>query len=231
MKGNSLETGEEARLYPRFDRLRLSISSVPVLTLPAFSVTLPSATRLDCKGDCVDRRSVIRGHADRRDVLRSALHFIWPLPVTTGMAATSSRNWRPRVSKRIKRVLFLISLMAGYSAKTSAYALDENLKQQLMGLDPQTRLEQACDLEVMLRISREYKSYQADKVIAYTFGPTTTKGNSVSAPGAVFRSRENWYHLSYQCETGPRHLDVKTLKYKIGAKIPRSDWEKHDLYN
>lgn len=135
------------------------------------------------------------------------------------------------VSKRIKRAILFIGLISGSGAGASAYGLDNSLKQQLMGLDPQTRLEQTCDLETMFRISRENKSYQADKVIAYTFKPATVKGNSVNAPGAVFRSRENWYHLSYQCETGPRHLDVKSLKYKIGAKIPHSDWAQHDLYN
>ena len=135
------------------------------------------------------------------------------------------------MSKHIKRVIFFVSLVSGYGAGTSAYALDENLKQQLMGLDPQTRLEQAYDLEVMLRISREYKSYQADKVIAYTFSDPDMGENSIHAPGAVFRSRGDWYHLTYNCVTGPKHINVRSLDYKIGEKVPREKWTKYYLYD
>lgn len=135
------------------------------------------------------------------------------------------------MSKRVARFIFFLGVISGLGAETSAYGLDDSLKQQLMGLDPQTRLEQTCDAETMIRISREHTSYQADKVIAYTFETTVVKGNSIAAPGAVFRSRGDWYHLSYQCQTGPRHLDVKSLKYVIGSKIPRNNWERYDLYN
>ncbi|AYD04655.1 DUF930 domain-containing protein [Neorhizobium sp. NCHU2750] len=114
----------------------------------------------------------------------------------------------------------------------AAYALkDERLNGQLLKLDPATRLEQTCDTEVMLRINRENRKFGVDKVIAYTFGDTTTSENMVEAPGAVLRSRGQWYRLQYVCRTGPRHLDAHELKYKIGPVVPRSKWKKYYLYD
>lgn len=111
------------------------------------------------------------------------------------------------------------------------HALDADTKRQLMRLAPQARLEQACDTEAMRHINKDDDVYAADKVIAYTFKDPVFEHDAVIAPGAVFRSRGDWYHLSYECSTGPRHLDVQSLNYKIGDKIPRSAWEKYDLYN
>ncbi|PWW02277.1 uncharacterized protein DUF930 [Hoeflea marina] len=97
-------------------------------------------------------------------------------------------------------------------------------------LDPATRLEQTCDTEVMRLINRE-ETFNVDKVIAYTFDDTIVRRNAIKAPGAVFRSRGDWYRLSFDCVTGPQHLNARALDYKIGAKIPRSSWQDYYLYD
>jgi hypothetical protein len=113
-----------------------------------------------------------------------------------------------------------------------AWALDsERLNRELLKLDPVTRLEQACDTEVMLRINKENRDYSVDKVIAYTFTNPTIGPNSIKAPGAALRSRGTWYHLSFYCETEAEHLDAKKLSYEIGTAIPREDWEQYYLYD
>lgn len=114
----------------------------------------------------------------------------------------------------------------------SAWALnDERLNRQLMKLDKDTRLEQTCDTEVMYRINRENRKFKVDKVISYAFGDSVINDALIEAPKAVFRSRGHWYHLSYTCRTGPRHLDAHKLSYEIGPEIPRKEWAKHYLYN
>jgi hypothetical protein len=55
--------------------------------------------------------------------------------------------------------------------------------------------------------------------------------NSIKAPGAVFRSKGDWYHLTYDCETGPQHIHVRSLSIEIGSKVPREDWAPHYLYD
>lgn len=100
-----------------------------------------------------------------------------------------------------------------------------------MRLEPTARLEQACDTELMSRINKEHNQFRVDKVIAYTFSDPSYKGDSIDAPGASFRSRGDWYHLAYQCSTGPRRLGVKDLSYEVGEKVERQDWKKYSLYN
>lgn len=114
----------------------------------------------------------------------------------------------------------------------SVLALDDGrLKGQLMKLDPQTRLEQTCDAEVLLRINRDRASFNVEKVVAYTFEEPVVGENSIEAHGAAFRSHGSWYHLAYDCVTGPRHLDAHELHYEIGAKVPKAEWGKYDLYD
>ncbi len=132
------------------------------------------------------------------------------------------------------RIVGLISAVAIATSLSSSSVLaldDGRLKGQLMKLDPQTRLEQTCDAEVLLRINRDRTSLNVEKVVAYTFEEPVVGENSIAAHGAAFRSGGNWYHLAYDCVTGPRHLDAHELHYEIGAKIPKSDWAKYDLYD
>ncbi|MCM2291883.1 DUF930 domain-containing protein [Allorhizobium sp. BGMRC 0089] len=113
----------------------------------------------------------------------------------------------------------------------AAHALDSATIRQLKALSPGERLEQRCDMEAMSRIAKDNKTFRPDKVIAYTFSQTHASGNKLSAPGAVFRSREEWYHLKYSCETGNQHLDIKHFTYQIGPMVPKSKWKQYYLYN
>jgi hypothetical protein len=80
--------------------------------------------------------------------------------------------------------------------------MNSRTRTQLLKLDPQSRLEQTCDTEVMIRISQGSNGFNAERVIA-----------------------------SYDCETGPKHLTAHSLHYVIGNKIPHAQWAKHDLYD
>jgi hypothetical protein len=112
----------------------------------------------------------------------------------------------------------------------AAHAVDTRIKAQLLKLDPKTRLEQACDTEAMIRI-RHDGGYRPDKVIAYTFRDPVYGEDSIKAPGAVFRSGGQWYHLSYSCQTGPKHIHVRDFAYEVGNRISRESWGKYYLYD
>src|SRR6478752_5934807 len=98
---------------------------------------------------------------------------------------------------------------------TPAVAMDQSLVRQFKKLDPQTRLEQRCDTEAMDRINADETEYRPDKVIAYSFADPLYEKNQIKAPGAVFRSKGEWYRLKFKCVTGPDHIEVLSLKYKI----------------
>jgi hypothetical protein len=132
--------------------------------------------------------------------------------------------------KRIVLFLSVLSLAASAFAP-SVFAVDPAIKKQLEKLDPATRLEQSCDTEAMSRINKDATGFKPDKVIAYTFKDPVPSDDRLEAPGAVFRSKGDWYHLSYSCITGPQHINVRDLEYKIGDKVPRDKWTKYYLYD
>jgi hypothetical protein len=125
---------------------------------------------------------------------------------------------------------FVAVLLPVVCLATSSFAVDPKIKQQLQKLDPSERMEQSCDTEAMRKIAKE-DGYRPDKVIAYTFSDPDMGDNSIKAPGAVFRSKGDWYHLSYDCTTGPHHINVRSLTLAIGEKVPRDEWTKYYLYD
>ena len=112
-----------------------------------------------------------------------------------------------------------------------AFAANQAMLKQLEKLDPDTRLEQRCDIEAMDRISAAKKGFKVDKVVAYTFAEPVPGENSHKAPGAVFRSDGEWYRLSYTCTTSAEHIDIKSFDYRIGSMVPRAAWTEHYLYD
>lgn len=122
-------------------------------------------------------------------------------------------------------------LVTACSISSTTQAMDPSLRKQFEVLDPQTRLEQRCDMEAMSRIKAAKQGYRPDKVIAYSYGDPVTAENMIKTKGAVFRSQGEWYRLAYKCETSPDHLDVTAFKFRIGDKIPHSDWDSHNLYD
>lgn len=117
------------------------------------------------------------------------------------------------------------------SIATPGFAVDARITRQLEALDPDTRLEQACDTEAMARISAGKGGFKADKVIAYTFAEPEREGDSLNAPGAVFRSRGEWYRLSFNCLTGPKRINVRSFDYEVGSIVPHEEWTENYLYD
>ncbi|MEL4073131.1 DUF930 domain-containing protein [Ochrobactrum sp. GPK 3] len=112
---------------------------------------------------------------------------------------------------------------------TAAHAMDARVRNQLIRLDPLTRLEQRCNLEAMERITRENRRYDVDKVPAYAYFDPTIKSRGIQAQGAAMRSCGVWYKLSYSCRTKDNYLGIESFKYKVGKVIPKEKWENHFL--
>ncbi|RUW53878.1 DUF930 domain-containing protein [Mesorhizobium sp. M00.F.Ca.ET.151.01.1.1] len=112
-----------------------------------------------------------------------------------------------------------------------ASAMDNALRSGLMKLDPQTRLEQRCDAEVLDRITHDDRKFKADRVVAYAFATPEMSADAIRSPGAAFRSKGQWYRLKFKCQTGPDHMEVLQLRYRIGDEIPEADWPKYNLYD
>ncbi|CCV06895.1 conserved exported hypothetical protein [Mesorhizobium metallidurans STM 2683] len=124
-----------------------------------------------------------------------------------------------------------LTVLASATLALPANAMDSALRAGLLKLDPQTRLEQRCDAEVLDRISHDDHKYKADRVVAYAFATPEMGPDAIRSPGAAFRSKGQWYRLKFKCQTAPDHMQVLDFRYRIGDEIPETDWAKYNLYD
>lgn len=104
-----------------------------------------------------------------------------------------------------------------------------DFQSSLARLDPQTRLEQICDLEVMAQIRRAGR-YLPDRAKSYVISEPQTSGHTLVAKGAAFRSAGKWYELAFTCKVSSDHLKVLSLDYHIGKLIPEAKWGSYGLW-
>jgi hypothetical protein len=102
-------------------------------------------------------------------------------------------------------------------------------EEQMLKLDPATRLEQRCDARGMGLVGREHPAMRPDELVAYAFGDPHVSGNLIEAPGAAIRVNGAWFHLSYVCETTDDRLNIKSFRYTLGNQVPREQWDAHYL--
>jgi len=124
-----------------------------------------------------------------------------------------------------------LMVLASLTLVLPAKAMDNALRAGLLKLDPQTRLEQRCDAEVLDRISHDDHKYKADRVVAYAFAAPQMSVDAIGSSGAAFRSKGQWYRLKFKCQTAPDHMQVLQFRYKIGDEIPEADWARYNLYD
>ena len=57
----------------------------------------------------------------------------------------------------------------------------------------------------------------------------TTRLPPSTAMGGAFRSRRQWYNVSFECEAAPTLDGVASFMFKLGDAIPESEWDAHNL--
>lgn len=124
------------------------------------------------------------------------------------------------------RLLLVASLLV---LSVPASAQDQRFLDSLRRVEPQTRLEQVCDFTAMSDINRD-TGRQADRAKSDVTANPSHRGDTVIATGGAFRSRGQWFSLTYTCKGTPDHLHVTSLQYKIGEAIPTSKWASLGLW-
>lgn len=102
--------------------------------------------------------------------------------------------------------------------------MDPRFAASLKKLDPQTRLEQVCDLEAMSRIDRDANPYHPDRAKTDVISHPVHADDTVTGKGGAFRSKGRWYSFSFACKGSADHMKVLSFNYKIGEVIPESKW-------
>lgn len=80
------------------------------------------------------------------------------------------------------------------------------------------------------RIAEDDKRFRPDRVVAYATEEPSMEGDEIKTKGGAFRSKGEWFHVAYLCRTAPDHMEVLSLRYKIGGRIPEDEWERYNLY-
>ncbi|WP_249780137.1 DUF930 domain-containing protein [Bradyrhizobium sp. dw_411] len=119
----------------------------------------------------------------------------------------------------MKRLAFGLLILS-----SPALAVDDRFLASLSRLDPETRLEQVCDLEAMNRIGR------ADRAKSDVISHPIHNGNMLTASGGAFRQKGKWYQFSFVCKATPDHLKVLSFSYKAGELIPEQKWSSYGLW-
>jgi hypothetical protein len=125
--------------------------------------------------------------------------------------------------------LLLAGLLIASPASANSRG-DPRFYASLKRLDPETRLDQVCDYEAMLRIGRDPNRFHPDRAKAEVISEARRSTESVSASGGAFRSDGHWYSLSYTCTTTRDHMKVTSFNYQIGKLIPEAEWSKYGLW-
>jgi len=127
---------------------------------------------------------------------------------------------------------FLIFLVAAQlAATTSVFASDARFLASLRRLDPQTRLEQICDLYAMKQIAHDpTNSYRPDRAKTDVTAHPRHSGTTVTGKGGAFRSGGRWYQFSFSCTGSPDRMQVVSFSYKLGKEIPESKWASYGLW-
>lgn len=113
----------------------------------------------------------------------------------------------------------------------AAGANDARFFKTLEKLGPAERLEQLCDYTAMTQIRKDQGNFRPERAVANAGADVKTKGDTIEAPSAAFRSRKKWYALTYSCTASPDHLQVISFRYKIGDEIPEAKWAAYGLFN
>ena len=130
--------------------------------------------------------------------------------------AVTSFQQKENVLNRIALALLLLA--------SPAFAIDAGFLASLSRLDPETRLEQICDLEAMSRIGK------ADRAKSDVVSHPIHSGNTLIASGGAFRQKGKWYQFSFVCKATPDHLKVTSFTYKVGELIPEEKWARYGLW-
>jgi hypothetical protein len=82
-------------------------------------------------------------------------------------------------------------------AAQAAGANDARFFKTLERLAPAERLEQLCDYTAMTQIRKDQRNFRPERAVANAGAEVKTKGDTIEAPAAAFRSRKKWYALTY----------------------------------
>jgi len=111
------------------------------------------------------------------------------------------------------------------SARTLADPRSRQARADLATFASDERMLQLCDLEAMDQIHAWRADFHPDRVVPYATARERIADGVVSAAGAAFRSRGNWFGLKFKCELSRDGGTVTGFEFLVGDPIAREKWD------
>ena len=105
----------------------------------------------------------------------------------------------------------------------------EGVRRNLTTLADSERVIQLCNIEALEQIKLAAPQYDPDTLVSYAMADPIQVGLVLTAMGGAFRSRRQWYNVSFECEAAPTLDGVASFMFKLGDAIPESEWDAHNL--
>jgi hypothetical protein len=117
-------------------------------------------------------------------------------------------------------------LYTGQLLTTPAMA---SVRRDLKTLAGSERVVQLCNNEALEQIRLAAPQYDPDTLVSYAMADPLQTGLMLTAMGGAFRSRRQWYGVSFQCIAAAGLDGVESFSFRLGEAIPESEWEEHNL--
>ncbi|PDQ18759.1 hypothetical protein CN311_23215 [Mesorhizobium sanjuanii] len=115
------------------------------------------------------------------------------------------------------------------SARTLADPRSRQARADLATLASDERMVQLCNLEAMDQIRKWRADFQPERVVPYAMAEETISATSITASGAAFRSRRNWYALKFTCELARDGESVTGFAFLVGDPVSKEKWDELGL--
>lgn len=103
------------------------------------------------------------------------------------------------------------------------------VRRGLTTLASSERVTQLCNIEALEQIRLAVPGSDPDTMVSYAMSPPVATGLMLTALGAAFRSRRQWYAVAFECVAAPALDGVTSFSFKPGDLIPESEWDEHYL--
>ena len=104
-----------------------------------------------------------------------------------------------------------------------------SVRRGLVNVTQGERVVQLCNIEALEQIRIAAPQHDPDTLVSYAMADPVATGLMLTAIGGAFRSRRQWYGVSFECVAAPGLDGVTSFAFKLGELIPESEWEAHNL--
>jgi outer membrane biosynthesis protein TonB len=92
-------------------------------------------------------------------------------------------------------------------------------RETLRELPHDKRVSRTCNIEAIGQVGAAGRGFAPDALIADALGKSAITGTRLTATGAIFRSEQRWYALSFDCTLNDDLSEVAAFSFRLGPDV------------